>query len=94
MPDYKIIGKSPLRKDAYEKVTGKAVFSADIHPKGMLYGKILGSPYAHARIKNIDVSEALKLPGVVSAITGKDCPDARTSGYIHDRHILCKEIVR
>ena len=94
MPDYKVIGKSPLRKDAYEKVTGKAVFSADIHPKGMLYGKILGSPYAHAHIKSIDDSEALKLPGAVSAITGQDCPDARTSGYIHDRHILCKEIVR
>jgi carbon-monoxide dehydrogenase large subunit len=94
MAEYKYIGKSFPRKDAYEKATGKAIYTADIHPKGMLYGKLLGSPYAHARIKSIDISDAMKIPGVVGIITGADCPDERTSGYIHDRHILAKKTAR
>ncbi|TEB18038.1 4-hydroxybenzoyl-CoA reductase subunit alpha [Pelotomaculum sp. FP] len=94
MSEYSVVGKSVPRKDAYEKATGKAIFTADIKPKGMLYGKILGSPYAHARIKKIDASEALKLPGVIGVITGEDCPEERTAGYIHDRHVLAKKTVR
>lgn len=94
MSDYSVIGKSVLRKDAIDKVTGKAVFTADVHPKGMLYGKLLGSPYAHAIIKSIDTTKAEALPGVIGVITGKDCPEERTDGYIHDRHILCKQKAR
>ena len=88
------IGTNAIRKDAYEKATGKAMFTCDFHPKGMLYGKVIGSAYAHARIKNIDISEAMKCPGVEYIMTGKDVPDERTDGYIHDRHILVKEIAR
>lgn len=93
MGKYTVVGQSIIRKDALEKVTGKALYAPDIHPNGMLYGRILGSPHAHARILHIDTSEAENYPGVKAVITGKDVPDQRT-GYIEDRHILCKEKVR
>ena len=47
---YRIIGTTPIRHDGYEKVTGKAKYGADIDLPGMLYGKILLSPHAHAKI--------------------------------------------
>lgn len=94
MSEYTSIGKNVIRKDAYDKATGKAMFSADFHERGMLYGKLLGSEYAHAVIKSIDTSEAEAIEGVVCIITGKDVPDERTDGYIHDRHILVKKIAR
>ncbi len=68
----KSIGKSVPRNDAYEKVTGRAVFVADVKLPGMLHAKVLRSEYAHARILSIDTEEALKMPGVYSVITGKD----------------------
>ena len=58
---YKVIGKSPIRHDGYDKVTGKAKYGADIHPPGLLHGKILRSPHAHARILSVDTSEKLLL---------------------------------
>ena len=73
--DLKAIGTRPIRPDGYEKVTGRANFGADLNLPGMLHGKILRSPHAHARIKNIDVSKALALEGVISAISGKDFPE-------------------
>lgn len=93
MADYSVIGKGFVRKDALEKVTGRAMYSADMMPKGLTYGRVLGSPIAHGIIKSIDTSEAEKLEGVVAIVTGKDAPDHRT-GYIEDRHILCKKKVR
>ena len=69
---YKVIGKSPIRHDGYDKVTGKAKYGADIHPPGLLHGKILRSPHAHARILSIDTSEALKVPGVKGVVTSDD----------------------
>lgn len=89
-----IIGTSPQRTDALEKVTGAAMYSGDFKPDRMAYGKILGSPYAHARILRIDTSEAEKIPGVIGILTGQDVPETRTGGYIRDRHILCKKYVR
>lgn len=94
MSDYRFIGKSPFRKDALDKVTGAARYSGDFYADGMVYGKIVTSPYAHARILSIDDSEAKKLPGYVGIVTGADAPETRYGGYIRDRHILCKEIVR
>lgn len=94
MSDYRYIGNSPVRKDALEKVTGAAKYAGDYYADGMVYGKVLTSPYAHARILSIDASEAEKLPGYVGIVTGKDAPETRYGGYIRDRHIICKEIVR
>lgn len=94
MSDTRYIGKSPIRKDALDKVTGAAKFSGDFYAEGMVYGKVIGSPYAHARILSIDASEAEKLPGYVGIVTGADAPEIRYGGYLRDRHILCKEITR
>ena len=73
--EYKVIGTSPLRHDGVDKVTGRAAFGADIRLPGMLYGAVLRSPHAHAKILSIDTSEAEKLHGVHAVITAKDFPD-------------------
>jgi xanthine dehydrogenase molybdenum-binding subunit len=70
--EYQSVGKRPVRHDGIEKVTGKARYSADISLPGLLHGKVLRSPHAHATIKSIDLSKALALPGVRAAITAAD----------------------
>ena len=70
--ELRYIGKKTPRKDGVAKVTGKALYAYDINLPGMLYGRILKSPYPHARVKSIDTSEAEKLGAVV--ITFKDVP--------------------
>ncbi|HKJ39269.1 MAG TPA: xanthine dehydrogenase family protein molybdopterin-binding subunit [Anaerolineales bacterium] len=72
---YKVIGTSPLRHDGVDKVTGRAAYGADIRLPGMLYGAVLRSPHAHAKIISIDTSEAEKLHGVHAVITAKDFPN-------------------
>ena len=72
---YKVIGTSPLRHDGVDKVTGRAAYGADIRLPGMLYGAVLRSPHAHAKILSIDTSEAEKLHGVHTIITAKDFPN-------------------
>ncbi len=62
------LGKSIKRVDGPEKTTGKAKYAYDINRPGMLYGRLLGSPHAHARIKSIDLSAAQELPGVRAAL--------------------------
>ncbi len=68
------VGTSPWRVDGIGLVTGSAKFTDDIFLKGMLHAKILGSPHAHARILDIDTTEAEKLPGVVLVLTHKNTP--------------------
>ncbi|MGQ4807790.1 hypothetical protein NKDENANG_01150 [Candidatus Entotheonellaceae bacterium PAL068K] len=79
---YQVIGKRPIRHDGAEKVTGHARYGADIQLPGMLYGKMLRSPYAHARIKSIDTRHAEELPGVRAVITSADLP--QPSGRLLD----------
>jgi CO/xanthine dehydrogenase Mo-binding subunit len=73
---YKVIGTRPIRPDGVDKVTGRAEYGADVRLSGMLYGKVLRSPHAHARILRIDTSKAAALPGVRAVVTGKDLPAA------------------
>ncbi len=73
--NYKWVGKRTVRPDGTDKVTGRALFSADSSMPGMLIGKILRSPHAHAKIKSIDTSKAEKLAGVKSVVIGKDFPN-------------------
>lgn len=70
--NYSVVGKSVPRVDSRVKAIGDAIYTADLRLPGMLYGKILRSPYAHARIININTSKAISLPGVKAVITGKD----------------------
>jgi len=69
---YQVIGTRPIRHDGVDKVTGRAKYGADIQLSGLIYGVVLRSPYAHARIKSIDVSQAKALPGVRAVVTHKD----------------------
>src|SRR5579871_2875101 len=71
---HNVVGKNVRKVDGVKLVTGKPAFTDDIEMSGMLYGKILPSPYAHARIKNIDASRARALPGVHAVLTWKDVP--------------------
>jgi len=71
---YKYIGVPLPKVDAYGKVTGRALYADDIMLPRMVYGRLLRSPYAHARILSIDTSRALALPGVLAVITGQDLP--------------------
>lgn len=77
--DYKYVGQRTIRPDGFDKVTGRANYAADFSLPGMLWGKILRSPYAHARIKGIDTSKAEALPGVLSVATHADFRKAEGS---------------
>jgi CO/xanthine dehydrogenase Mo-binding subunit len=80
--EYAVIGTRPIRPDGADKVTGRAQYGADIRLPRLLYGKILRSPHAHARIKSIDVSRALALPGVKAVVTSAELP--QPSGKVTD----------
>ena len=73
---YNVIGTRPIRHDGYDKVTGRAIYGADITLPGLLQGAILRSPHAHARIKSINTSAAAAMPGVHAVITHTDFPAA------------------
>ena len=72
---YKVVGTRPIRHDGEDKVTGRALYGADFTTTGLLHGKVLRSPYAHARIKSIDTSQAEAHPGVKAVITAADMPE-------------------
>lgn len=94
--DHSSVGVGVRRSDAPDKVSGRAKYTADLRLPGMLYGKILGSTVAHAKILSIDTKRAEAMPGVLAVITGKDVPDIPygVSPARYDEHILAKERVR
>ena len=88
------VGKDVPRIDAFDKVTGAAKFADDLQfGPGMLYGRLVRSPHAHARIRSIDVSQALDVPGVKAVVTGEDVA-ARIGLYLIDRPIFAQDRVR
>jgi 4-hydroxybenzoyl-CoA reductase subunit alpha len=93
--EFAVIGKPTAMVDAAEKTTGSGKYTDDLSLPGMLVGKILHSPYPHARIKAIDKSKAEKLEGVVAVAVGKDAP--KTYGILpvgHDEYPLALDKVR
>jgi len=94
MTEYSVVAKGVTRVDAQDKVTGRAKYCSDVKLPGMLHGKVLRSPYAHARIVSIDTSKAEKMPGVRAFVTGKDVPDKRFGASVFDQHILARNTVR
>jgi CO/xanthine dehydrogenase Mo-binding subunit len=74
---FKWVGTRPVRPDGVPKVTGRAQYGADFNLPGMLVGRILRSPHAHARIRSIDTSKAEALPGVKAVVTAKDFPEQK-----------------
>src|SRR5438477_4185520 len=95
MTDFSIIGKRIAMVDAAGKTTGAGKYTDDLTLPGMLVGKILHSPYPHARIKRIDTSRAEKLNGVVAIAIGKDAPNPYGILPVgHDEHALAVDKVR
>ncbi|HEX9442614.1 MAG TPA: xanthine dehydrogenase family protein molybdopterin-binding subunit, partial [Candidatus Binatia bacterium] len=90
--EFKYVGQNIARVDGVEKVTGRAKFTGDFSLPGMLHGKILRSPYPHARIKNIDASKAEALPGVAAVLTAKDIAD--TEPFYSGRPVIALDKVR
>src|ERR1700684_3496123 len=74
-PQFRGIGTRPIRHDGVEKVTGAARYGADYAFPGMLFGRVLRSPHAHAIVKSIKTDKALKLPGVKAIVTAADLPE-------------------
>jgi CO/xanthine dehydrogenase Mo-binding subunit len=74
MAEFKVIGTRPIRHDGADKVTGRALYGADVQLAGLLHGRILRSPHAHARIRAIDASKAAALAGVEAVVTSADFP--------------------
>ena len=94
--EFNVVGARLPMLDAAQKAKGTAQFTDDLILPGMLYGKIVRSPVAHAKILNIDTTKAEKLPGVKGVITGKDIPD-RQYGIVpmaKDEYALAKDKVR
>jgi 4-hydroxybenzoyl-CoA reductase subunit alpha len=95
MSDFSIIGKPTALIDAAEKTTGGGRYTDDLSLPGMLVGKILHSPYPHARIKRIDTSRAEALDGVVTIVVGKDAPNPYGILPVgHDEHALALDKAR
>src|SRR3954452_23601705 len=95
MSEFSIIGKRVALVDSAGKTTGQGKYADDLSLPGMLIGKILHSPYPHARLKRIDTSRAEKLEGVVAVITGKDAPNAYGILPVgHDEHAMATDKVR
>ncbi len=74
---YKVIGTRPVRHDGADKVTGRAIYGADLRLTGTVHGRILRSPHPHAKIRKIDTSAAEKLPGVLAVTTAADFPNLK-----------------
>src|SRR5881394_1428442 len=89
------VGESVKRVDAIPKVTGEFAYSSDLFAAGMLWGHTLRSPHAHARIAEIDISEAVGMPGVHAVLTHADVPGAKTYGLeFPDQPVLAIDRVR
>ena len=93
----KWIGQRTIRPDGADKVTGRAQYSADFNMPGMIWGKVLRSPHAHARIRGIDTSKAEALPGVKAVVTAKDIVefplDKSVMLGIQDMRWMCRNVM-
>ncbi|MGH6626533.1 MAG: xanthine dehydrogenase family protein molybdopterin-binding subunit [Burkholderiaceae bacterium] len=88
------LGTDVPQVTARAKVLGRAQYAGDLKVAGMLHGKVLRSPYPHARIVSIDTSAALALPGVKAVLTGADAPRTMWGVYHKERRILAEGVVR
>jgi len=89
-----VVGNPTPRIEGELKVSGKAVYAADVTLPGMLWGKLVRSPIASGKIKRIDVSKALALRGVHAVVTGEDCTGLKIGRRLYDMPILADGEVR
>jgi CO/xanthine dehydrogenase Mo-binding subunit len=92
--DFKVVGTPVPRADGAEKVSGRTLYAADIDVSGILWGKILRSPYPHARIRRVVLSKARSVPGVKAIVTGEDAKNCYIGKQIRDMPVLCWDVVR
>ena len=90
---FSAIGLPVPQDEGPDKVSGKALYAADLRLPNMLWGKALRSPYTHANIVHIDTSRARRLPGVHTVLTGHDLPDRRVGRLLRDMPILARDRV-
>ncbi len=89
------VGESPVRPDGVQKTRGEFAYSSDLWAEDMLWGATLRSPHPYARITKIDLTEAVRLPGVYAVLTHEDVPGANVYGLEHlDQPVLAENIVR
>ena len=91
---YSVVGRRVARVDAPDKTRGAAEFVADIRRPGLLHGAVLRSPLAHARVRSIDISAALALPGVKAVVTAEDTPRLLWGAFRKDQPVLALDKVR
>ncbi|MBW1713753.1 MAG: molybdopterin-dependent oxidoreductase, partial [Deltaproteobacteria bacterium] len=96
MSDYSLIGQRLPRLDSWSKVTGEAIYTADLTLPRMLVCKVLRSPHPHAKILNIDLSRARQVKGVIDIVTGQDTAGVKWGvfRYTRDQELLPTEKVR
>jgi len=90
----KVVGVSTPRVEGVEKVTGEAIYAADVTLADMLWVKVLRSPVPYARIRRIDTKRAASFPGVLAVITGTDVAGLKIGRRIYDMPILAEDVVR
>src|SRR3954466_13774088 len=86
--NFSVVGKRVQRVEGFDKVTGDSQFIADIFLPGMLVGKVLRSPFPHARIRHIDTSKAENLAGVRAVVTAEDTIKRPWGAFFADQYIL------
>jgi len=89
-----VVGRSTPRVEGELKVTGKALYSADLNLPNILWGRCLRSPIPYGRIRRIDTSKASQVPGVKAVISGQDVPGLRIGRCIYDTPVLADGVVR
>ncbi len=94
MATKKVVGNPTPRVEGEYKVTGEAVYAVDVTLPGMLWGRVLRSPIPSGRIKRIDASRALQLPGVKTVVTGEDVTGLKIGRRLYDMPILADGVVR
>lgn len=91
---YSIVGKPLGRTEGPAKVSGEAIYAADVRLPGMIWGKALRSPLPHARIVRIDTREAERMPGILAVLTASDLPDVLIGRRVYDMPVLARARVR
>jgi len=92
---YEVLRTRPIRHDGVDKVTGHAWYGEDLYLPRLLHGKVLRSPYAHAIIRSIDVSNATKNPGVLAVVTSQDFPSNGSNNgvkYLRDNVLASDKV--
>jgi len=90
----KVVGRPTSRVEGGQKVNGQTVYAVDVTLPGMLWGKVLRSPIPSGRIKRIDISQAAKVPGVKTVVTGQDLTGLRIGRCVYDMPLLADGVVR